>query len=122
MIWKIHESLKTDPLIQAKVGSRIKFYEYPETGDMNGPYIIIDPLATPRPVRTGDNKRIVYEYFYQIDVWSKSLDDTNKIMEIVSDILWNIGFGENGGGVDEYDSDTAIHRQAKRFIGQFQKI
>lgn len=122
MLWDIYYALIADELIAEKVSNRIKFYEYPETGDVSGAYIIIDPISPPRPVKTADNERIVYEYFYQIDVWSKSMDDTAKILENTSNILKKIGFGESGSGVDEYDSDTAIFRQAKRFIGQFENF
>jgi len=122
MIWDIYYKLIEDDLINEKVGNRIKFYEYPETEDVSGAYIVIDPIAPARPVKNADNKRIVYEYFYQIDVWSKSINDTKNVMKSISDVLWNIGFVENGSGIDEYEEDTSIFRQAKRFIGQFEKI
>lgn len=122
MIWDIYYKLIADDLINKKVGNRIKFYEYPETGDVSGAYIVIDPIAPPRPVKNADNKRIVYEYFYQIDVWSKAMDDTENVMKSISDVLWNLGFVESGSGIDEFDSETQIYRQAKRFIGQFEKI
>lgn len=121
MLWKIYDALIDHPLIYDKVGNRIKFYEYPETGDVSGVFIIIDPLSPPKPVGHGDNKRIVYEYFYQIDVWSRDMDDTAIVMETVSDVMWKIGFGETDG-IDEYDKDTDIFRQAKRFIGRFEKL
>lgn len=121
MLWKIYDALIDHPLIYDKVGNRIKFYEYPETGDVSGVFIIIDPLSSPKPVGHGDNKRIVYEYFYQIDVWSRDMDDTAIVMEAVSDVMWKIGFGETDG-IDEYDKDTDIFRQAKRFIGRFEKL
>src|SRR5690625_1192891 len=122
MLWDVYYKLIEDDYINEKVGSRIKFYEYPETGDVSGPHIIIDPIAPPRPVKTADNQRIIYEYFYQIDFWSKSMNDTENSMKSVADILWSLGFVENGSEIDEYDSETQIYRQAKRFIGQFEKI
>ena len=89
------------------------------TGEVDKPFIIIDPLATPRVVGTADDERIVYEYLYQIDVWTKSLSDTQTIMKTTSDVLWNMGFMESSG-IDEYDS--GIYRQAKRFVGQFEEF
>jgi|SRR5690625_4095438 len=120
MIWKIYHDLVANPLILEKVDDRIKFYEYPETGEVDKPFIIIDPLATPRVVGTGDDKRIVYEYLYQVDVRTKTLNDTQLVMESVSDVFWNKGFTESGSGIDEYD--TGIYRQAKRFVGRFENI
>ena len=121
MIWDIYYALIDDKYINDKAGNNIKFYEYPEAKDIKETHIIIDPIAPPRPVKNADNERIVYEYFYQIDVWSKSMNERDEIMNRISQILKRMGFGENGG-IDEYDADLAIFRQAKRFIGQFEKF
>src|SRR5690606_19593696 len=121
MIWDIYNALIDDELIAEKVGYNIKFYEYPEAKDIKENHIIIDPVAPPRPVKTADNERIIYEYFYQIDVWSKNITERDEIMNRISQILKRIGFGENGG-IDEYDKDFKIFRVAKRFIGQFEKL
>lgn len=121
MLWDIYYELIEDDYINEKAGNNIKFYEYPEAKDIKETHIVIDPVAPPRPVKTADNERIVYEYFYQIDVWSKSMNERDEIMNRISQILKRMGFGENGG-IDEYDADLAIFRQAKRFIGQFEKL
>lgn len=121
MIWEIYYALIADKVINEKVGDRIKFYEYPEQKDVKETHIIIDPIAPPRPVKSADNERIVYEYFYQIDVWSKNMNERDEIMKRISSILKKIGFGENGG-IDEYDKDFKIFRIAKRFVGQFEKF
>ena len=121
MIWDIYYALIDDKYINDKAGNNIKFYEYPEAKDIKETHIVIDPLAPPRPVKTADNERIVYEYFYQIDVWSKDMSERDEIMNRISQILKRIGFGENGG-IDEYDKDFKIFRVAKRFIGQFEEF
>ena len=120
-MWDIYYALIDDDYIKEKAGNNIKFYEYPEAKDIKETHIVIDPLAPPRPVKTADNERIVYEYFYQIDVWSKDMSERDEIMNRISQILKRIGFGENGG-IDEYDKDFKIFRVAKRFIGQFEKL
>lgn len=121
MLWDIYYALIDDSYINEKAGNNIKFYEYPEAKDIKETHIIIDPLAPPRPVKTADNERIVYEYFYQIDVWSKNMTERDEMMKRISQILKRIGFGENGG-IDEYDKDFNIFRIGKRFIGQFEKF
>lgn len=40
---KIYQGLTSDALILEKVEERIKYYKYPETGDVSKPYIIIYP-------------------------------------------------------------------------------
>lgn len=121
MLWDIYYALIDDKYINDKAGNNIKFYEYPEAKDIKETHIVIDPVAPPRPVKTADNERIVYEYFYQIDVWSKNMTERDEIMNRISRILKNLSFGEHGG-IDEYDKDFKIFRVAKRFIGQFEKL
>ena len=118
MIYKIYDALKVDPLIQEKVGNRIKFYEYPSTGDITGPIIVIDPLDTPIPSDYADNKWLTEDYLYQIEVWSKSLEDTKMIADRIRQVMWSINFGQSGSGVDEWDKDTGIYRDARRYRGK----
>jgi Protein of unknown function (DUF3168) len=119
MIYKVYEVLKTSNLIQEKVGSRIKFYEYPPTDKVQGVYIVIDPLETPRPGDYADNKWLTDEYFYQIDVWSKSRNDTEEVAKEIHKILREgLGFAKYGSGVDEWDKETGIYRDARRYRGK----
>jgi Protein of unknown function (DUF3168) len=119
MIYKVHEALKTSPLIQQKVGNRIKFYEYPPTANMQGVYIVIDPVEPPRPGDYADNQWLTDEYFYQIDVWSKKLDDTQSVAKEVRQVMWEVlGFAQDSAGPDEFDKDTGIYRDARRYRGK----
>jgi hypothetical protein len=119
MLDSIYSVLKTSSLIQQKVESRIKFYEYPPTETVQGVYIVIDPLDTPRPGDYADNEWLTDEYFYQIDVWSKSRIDTKEIAKEVRNILRKeLGFSQYGTGVDEWDRETGIYRDARRYRGK----
>jgi hypothetical protein len=119
MIWRVHDALKTSPLIQQKVGNRIKFYEYPPTDKVQGVYIVIDPVEPPRPGDYADNQWLTEEHFFQIDVWSKNMDDTKAVAKEVQKIMWKeLGFGLDSPGPDEYDKDTGIYRDARRYIGK----
>lgn len=119
MLYKIYEALKADSLIQDKVGSRIKFYEYPETGNMKETYIIIDPLDTPKPSDYADDKWLTEDYLYQIEVWSKSLTDRDAVAKQIQILMWKeFHFRDTGGGVDEWDKDLNIYRDARRYRGK----
>jgi len=119
MLYKIYDAFKADPLIQEKVGERIKFYEYPLTGDVTGPYIIIDPLSSPIPGDYADNEQLTDEYMYQIEVWSKNLSDTESIAKQIRTVLRKeIGFAQYGTGIDEWDKDLGIYRDARRYRGK----
>lgn len=119
MIWKISDALLADPLIQEKVGSKIKFYEYPATGDVSGSYIIIDPLDVPRPSDYADNKWLTEDYLFQIEVWSKSLADRDAVAKQIRKVMLDkLGFVQSGGGVDEWEKDLNIYRDARRYRGK----
>jgi hypothetical protein len=118
MINKIYDALKADPLIQEKVGNRIKFYEYPSTKNVSGPVIVIEPLDTPIPSDFADNKWLTDDYLYQIEVWSKVMSDTKSIAERIRQVMWSINFGQSGGGIDEWDKDFGIYRDARRYRGK----
>jgi len=118
MIWKIYEKLIADPLISHHATGRIKFYEYPATGDFSRLYIIIDPLDVPKPSDFADNKWLTNDYLYQIDVWSNNLAITEAVAKKIQQIMWDeLNFGQTGG-MDEYDEDFKIYRDARRYRGK----
>jgi hypothetical protein len=119
MLNKIYNVFVSNPLIQEKVENRIKFYEYPATGDVTSTHIIIDPIDTPIPGDYADNKWLTDDYLFQIEVWSKSLTDRDLIAKQIQTIMWNkLGFANYGGGVDEWDKDFGIYRDARRYRGK----
>lgn len=118
MLDKIYRSLIADDYIAEKAKGRIKFYEYPETGEVGNAYIVIDPLDVPTPSDFADDTWLTDDYLYQIDVWSKDRQVTRKIAKHIRPAMRSIGFGQTSGGVDEYDKDTGIFRDARRYRGK----
>ncbi|MBM7605985.1 hypothetical protein JOC75_004013 [Metabacillus crassostreae] len=117
MIYKIYNALLEDPVIIEKVGTKIKFYEYPASGDVTSTHIIIDPLDVPIPSDYADNKWLTEDFLFQIEVWSLNLADTLEIAKQIRKIMWNLNFSQ-GSGIDEYDKDFGIYRDARRYRGK----
>lgn len=116
MIWEIHRVITADPLISMLVGERIKFYEYPPSGDVTGSWIIVDPIGPPLPTDYADDKPTAYEYLYQIDVWSKTETEQKNIARQIGEVLRReLGAGQYGTGVDEWDKDLNIFRDGRRY-------
>lgn len=111
----IYNAMMANDYIKQQAKGRIKFYEYPPTGDVSGPYIVIDPLSPPLPDVYGDDEPIADSYMYQIDVWTKSRTVTKEIAKRVGKIMRDLGYGYFAGGVDEWDKDTGIYRDARRY-------
>lgn len=114
----IYNSLMEDDYIKGQAKGRIKFYGYPETGDVVSPYIVIDPLGPPLPTDYADNEPLTDDYIYQIDVWTKSRTTTKELAKRVSKVMRSLGFGYFAGGVDDYDDETGIFRDARRYRGK----
>jgi hypothetical protein len=116
MIMEIYNSLTADSLISNLVGGRIKFYEYPPSGDVTGSWIIVDPIGPPLPTDYADDKPTAYEYLYQIDVWSKTETEQKNIARQIGEVLRReLGAGQYGNGVDEWDKDLQIYRDGRRY-------
>lgn len=94
---------------------RIKFYEYPETGDVDNPYIVIDPIDSPTPTLYADNQWIRIDVLLQIDVWSPDRKLTDAVADKVRDVMWDkFGFPQTAGP-KEYDK--GVYRDARRYRG-----
>ncbi|WP_207767833.1 hypothetical protein [Heyndrickxia camelliae] len=112
----IYNALIADAYIKKQAYGRIKYYEYPETGDVTAPYIIIDPIDSPNPSDFADNTWLKYDCLFQIDVWSPNRITTYTIADKIRDVMWNqFGFAQKSGP-QEYD--TGIYRDARRYKGK----
>ncbi len=116
---RIYEALSSDALIASKVETRIKYYTYPETGDVTQPYIVIDPLMPPTPDDYADNKWMTETHLIQIDVWAKTRADKDLLGNQIQLVMREAGFYQSGSGVDEYDKDVQIYRDGRRYLGKF---
>lgn len=117
MIWDIYNALIADEVISDLVGDSIKFYDYPEAKNINETHIIIDPLDPPKASDFADDKWLTDEYLYQIDVWSKDLEERDLISEKIRHIMWSMNFKQTDG-IDEYDKDYDVFRVARHYRGK----
>lgn len=118
MMMVIYNALIADEYIQQQASGRIKFYAYPETGDVTAPYVVIDALGPPMPADYGDDEPLTDDYLYQIDVWTKDRLITKELSSKIAKVMRSIGFGYYAGAVDEYDQETGIFRDARRYRGK----
>lgn len=117
MLDKIYDALVADEYIKELTLGRIKFYEYPATGEVDKPYIVIDPLDVPLPKDYADDTWMTDDYLIQIDVWTKDRKTRDKLALRIRHVMWNIGFHQ-GAGTDEWDKDFNIYRDARQYRGK----
>lgn len=117
MLDEIYNALVADDYIKSKAFGRIKYYEYPATGEVNNPYIVIDPLDVPLPKDFADDKWLTDDYLYQIEVWTNDFNITHELSAQIRKVMWDLGFHQ-GSGVDEWDKDLNIYRNARRYRGK----
>ncbi|MGD7021779.1 hypothetical protein ACQCVK_04250 [Rossellomorea vietnamensis] len=119
MKFNIYETLLADPFIKSKTAGRIKLYEYPAASEVTGPCIVIDPIGPSLPGDYADNQWLSDEHSLQIEVWSKTLSDTESISKRIREVMWDdLGFAQQASGVDEWDRDTGVYREARRYRGK----
>jgi hypothetical protein len=113
----IYNQLISNEMIVSLCEDRIKFYEYPETGDTSKPFIVIDPLDVPVPTVYASNENHANEYLYQIDVESMNRLQVKKIQAEIKKELKKLGFGQLKDGLDEYFKETKRFVDARRYQG-----
>lgn len=112
---KVYESLVADDYIKDQALGRIKYYEYPATGDVDKPYIVIDPIDAPTPSDYADDNWTKYDCLLQVDVWTRNRKITGSIADQIRDVMWDVfGFAQQSGP-NEYDE--GIYRDARRYRG-----
>lgn len=123
---KLANLLIADELIQNETGFinsygrqdyRIKQYEYPETGDVNGLVVVLDPLAEPIQSVFGDDEAIAEDFLIQVDVWSKDAASTEAVTKRITKIFREHGYNYSAAGPKEYDK--GIFRSVRRYTGRY---
>lgn len=117
MMTRIYNAMMDDNYIVEKAYGRIKYYEYPPTDNLTEPHIIIDPLDTPTAADFADDTWLTDDYLYQIEVWSNNRLVTKGLADRIRMIMWDLGFRQSGG-IDEWDKDYNIFRDARRYRGK----
>lgn len=117
MIWDIYNALIANEYINSVSKNNIKFYEYPEAKNVKETHIIIDPISPPQPGDYADDKWLTDDYMFQIDVWSKDMAERDAIALKIREIMWQLNFRQ-ADGMDEYDKDYDIYRDARRYRGK----
>ncbi|MGM8215175.1 DUF3168 domain-containing protein [Bacillaceae bacterium W0354] len=112
---EVYQALIADDYIKEQALGRIKYYEYPATGDVDNPRIIIDPIDTPTPSDYADNTWVKLDFLIQIDVWTRNRLLTDTLADKVRDVMWErFGFVQKAGP-KEYES--GVYRDARRYRG-----
>lgn len=116
----VYDVLKVDDLIRnycysVRDGLRIKFFEYPETADMTGNWIVLESIINELPSHLADDTWVTYEYLLHVEVWSRNRESNRMVAGRVRDILKEeFNFIQNDS-VDE--TDLGIYRDARRYKG-----
>ncbi len=119
---EVYKILTSNSFIQSEVEDRIKFCEYPESGDKNGPIIVIDEVDSDSPSDYADDVWLTSDYFIHIEVWTQGENGRTKrdtIAKEIRSIMWNeLRFKHVSSMKPEYDSRTKTWRDARRYRGK----
>lgn len=118
---KVRKIIKDDEVVKPYVesekdGLRIKYFEYPETADMEGSWIVLESIINGLPSDYADDTWVAYDYLIHIEVWSRNREDNQVLATRIRDLLWeNLKFKQSDS-IDEYD--LGIYRDARRYEGK----
>lgn len=124
-LWLIYNLLAEDEVIQQYCHStrdndlRIKFYEYPESADMIGNWIVIEPIINGLPDDYSDETWVTYSYLIHIEVWSRNMNENRLIANRTRDLLWEKYRFKQTDDHEEYD--LGIFRDARRYRGKLHR-
>ncbi|EAD1352058.1 DUF3168 domain-containing protein [Listeria monocytogenes] len=113
----IYTTLSKNDIIHTTCKERIKYYDFPSTGDSNKTFLLIIPLDVPVPTNFSSNEAMWEDFLVQIDVQSDNRLIVKQIQEEVRKEMKQIGFGQLAGGLDEYFPETGRFVDARKYNG-----
>ncbi|HAA8940330.1 TPA: DUF3168 domain-containing protein [Listeria monocytogenes] len=113
----IYTTLSKNDIIHTTCEERIKYYDFPSTGDSNKTFLLIIPLDVPVPTNFSSNEAMWEDFLVQIDVQSYNRLIVKQIQEEVRKEMKQIGFGQLAGGLDEYFPETGRFVDARKYNG-----
>lgn len=122
---KVYEAIAASSKLQDVVrADRVKFYEFPPSGAAasGAPYIVIDPLDAQAPAVFADDTWIAESQLLQVEVWGGKRREVFVLAEALRAALATTGLLQKPGGVDEYDAETKVYRDARRYDGALETI
>lgn len=117
MLTIIYKKLSTNPVIALHCEGRIKFYDYPETGETDKPFMIIEPLDVPAAAFYGSDQELAITHHYQVDVQSRVRMICKEVQKAVGEEMQGLGFWQQPNGLDTYFSETARFVDARKYKG-----
>ncbi|EKZ3859108.1 DUF3168 domain-containing protein [Listeria monocytogenes] len=113
----IYTTLSKNDIIHTTCEERIKYYDFPGTGDSTKTFLLIIPLDVPVPTNFSSNEAVWEDFLVQIDVQSDNRLIVKQIQEEVRKEMKRIGFGQLAGGLDEYFPETGQFVDARKYSG-----
>ncbi|EAF5273301.1 DUF3168 domain-containing protein [Listeria monocytogenes] len=113
----IYTTLSKNDIIHTTCEERIKYYDFPSTGNSNKTFLLIIPLDVPSPTVYSSNTNTMEDFLVQIDVQSNDRLIVKKIQDEVRKEMKQIGFGQLAGGLDEYFPETGRFVDARKYSG-----
>ncbi|EAC5134684.1 DUF3168 domain-containing protein [Listeria monocytogenes] len=113
----IYTTLSKNDIIHTTCEERIKYYDFPSTGNSNKTFLLIIPLDVPVPTNFSSNEAMWEDFLVQIDVQSDDRLTVKQIQEEVRKEMKRIGFGQLAGGLDEYFPETGRFVDARKYSG-----
>lgn len=117
ILTEIRLRLQANSELVELMGTRISAYQYAETADHEKLFVVLVPLAPPRPEIAGSNKPLSVSFSIQINVEGKNRIEVKKAQHLISQEMSAFNFAQMPGGVDEYFPETERFADVRRYSG-----
>lgn len=114
MLQELYKALKSRDELK---NITIKSFERPETLDAKSPSIVIIPVNSPIQAGLGSNKSLRKRFTYQVNVEARDRLQAKGLAMIVEKVLWEKGFYQVPGGLEDYLSEIKRYVDVRTYRG-----
>ena len=106
----------SDAQLKEIIGSRVYYYEVPETSDTSKPFVVLTPINDD-PSSFVSDKYLSESYFVQVDVETYKHQTTIDVTKRIRYLLFEMNMYQTSSQLDDYFKETKRYVMSRRYRG-----
>lgn len=112
----LRELIVSDAQLKEIIGSRVYYYEVPETSDTSKPFVVLTPINDD-PSSFVSDKYLSESYFVQVDVETYKHQTTIDVTKRIRYLLFQMNMYQTSSQLDDYFKETKRYVMSRRYKG-----
>ena len=112
----LRELIVSDAQLKEIIGSRVYYYEVPETSDTSKPFVVLTPINDD-PSSFVSDKYLSESYFVQVDVETYKHQTTIDVTKRIRYLLFQMNMYQTSSQLDDYFKETKRYVMSRRYRG-----